>query len=74
MFAKPEPIPETTPVVGITVAIEEVPDVQVPPDTVFPKAVVEPWQTTVVPEFVAGELRTLIDGVITGLLIHPEPE
>jgi hypothetical protein len=74
ILERPDPTPVTTPVVRPTVAIEDEPDDQVPPDGEVPNVVEKVWHTTCEPVNGAGERFTVITGVDTGLLTQPEVE
>ena len=67
---EPAETPVTTPL-EFTVATEVVPDVQLPPEVVFAKVVVEPIQTLLVPVIAGteGEAET-----VTEVLAEPVPQ
>ena len=74
MLAKPEPIPDTTPD-ELIVPMEVVPELQVPPGTELPSAVVPAWHTLSVPVIGPGEASTVIAGVtFAGVLTQPAEE
>lgn len=70
IFTTPAEIPFTTPVEELTVAIDALPLLHVPPVTEFARAVVCPTHTVVTP-VLAGNVGLTVTIVV---LKHPEPD